>query len=625
MAFDILFAEGQRRYLESLNAYARQFVQPAGRADVDAVYGIPPTVAIEQRTSRGGRKSTVATLTEIYHFLRLLYVKLGTQHCPDCNVAIDAQSAEAIHAKVLARYRGKRIALLAPLVIGRKGYYTELADWAAARGYPALRVDGIATPTDPWPRLDRFKEHHIELPIADVEVTPAAGRELANALDQALTHGTQHGARAADHQAQRQQRKRRRALFDGARLRKLRTQLSSRSIRGCFRSTPAMVGARAALAPASSFEASTTSRRGEEAWWEEAEADPQSARSAQGSGCGPKPWPCGSAIAPSRELTALSVREALAYFRRLKLDGPRARDRARRACRSCVATARASSTCRPCAISRSTARRRRSPAAKRSASGSRHSSAPICAASATSSMSRRSACIRATTICCSTRSRSSRRRATRSWSSSTTRRRSGAPSTSSTSARAPAATAARSSSNGSLEDLLAARESITGRMLATPPQHPLQPRRACRKRAGTQWLTIRGATRHNLRNLDVALPLERLVCVTGVSGSGKSTLVRDMLHDNLAALVAGARRERAPALAGCKRLDGWQPSSRVLEVDQTPIGKTPRSCPATYVGIWDEIRKLFARHPRRGCAATTRAASRSTSRAAAARAVKVRG
>ena len=85
LAFDILFAEGQRRYLESLNAYARQFVQPASRPDVDAIVGIPPTVAIEQRTSRGGRKSTVATLTEIYHFLRLLYVKLGTQHCPDCN------------------------------------------------------------------------------------------------------------------------------------------------------------------------------------------------------------------------------------------------------------------------------------------------------------------------------------------------------------------------------------------------------------------------------------------------------------------------------------------------------------------------------------------------------------
>ncbi|HEX6064935.1 MAG TPA: excinuclease ABC subunit UvrA, partial [Longimicrobiales bacterium] len=116
LAFDILFAEGQRRYLESLNAYARQFVQAAPRPDVDAIFGIPPTVAIEQRVSRGGRKSTVATLTEIFHFLRLFYVKLGRQYCPDCNVPIEPQSEDAIAARILRDYRGMRVGLLAPLV-----------------------------------------------------------------------------------------------------------------------------------------------------------------------------------------------------------------------------------------------------------------------------------------------------------------------------------------------------------------------------------------------------------------------------------------------------------------------------------------------------------------------------
>jgi len=135
VAFDILFAEGQRRYLESLNAYARQFVQPARRPDVDGVYGVPPTVAIEQRTSRGGRKSTVATLTEIYPFLRLLFVKLGTQYCPGCNVPIQPQSADAILARILRDFRGKRIGVYAPLVTARKGYYTDLAAWAAAKGF----------------------------------------------------------------------------------------------------------------------------------------------------------------------------------------------------------------------------------------------------------------------------------------------------------------------------------------------------------------------------------------------------------------------------------------------------------------------------------------------------------
>ncbi|MEK7361443.1 MAG: excinuclease ABC subunit A, partial [Pseudomonadota bacterium] len=189
LAFDILFAEGQRRYLESLNAYARQFVEAASRPDVDAIFGIPPTVAIEQRTSRGGRKSTVATLTEIYHFLRLLYVKLGTQFCPDCNVAIEPQSFAAIAARLQKNYRGQRIGLLAPLVVSRKGYYTDLAKWAKGKGYDFLRVDGEFLNTAKWPRLDRFREHTIELPVADLRVTPANEAELREALARALDFG----------------------------------------------------------------------------------------------------------------------------------------------------------------------------------------------------------------------------------------------------------------------------------------------------------------------------------------------------------------------------------------------------------------------------------------------------
>ncbi len=114
---------------------------------------------------------------------------------------------------------------------------------------------------------------------------------------------------------------------------------------------------------------------------------------------------------------------------------------------------------------------------------------------------------------------------------------------------------------------------------------------------------MRGASLHNLNDLDVRVPLDRLVCVTGVSGSGKSTLVRDVLHDNLQRLLSGRRRGRArqagakaggPVLHGCRSIEGWEGLERVLEVDQTPIGKTPRSCPATYVGFWDDIRRLFA-------------------------------
>ncbi|HEX5419138.1 MAG TPA: excinuclease ABC subunit A, partial [Gammaproteobacteria bacterium] len=150
--------------------------------------------------------------------------------------------------------------------------------------------------------------------------------------------------------------------------------------------------------------------------------------------------------------------------------------------------------------------------------------------------------------------------------------------------------------SGKLDELVKLESSITGRMLAAPPRHPLQPRRV--QRDGT--LSIACASRHNLKDLDVALPLHTLVCVTGVSGSGKSTLVRQVLRDNLRRLLGerqtGRRRNgrRRIELFGCDSIEGWQSIDRVLEVDQTPIGKTPRSCPATYVGIWDEVRRLFA-------------------------------
>lgn len=189
LAFDILFHEGQRRYLESLNAYARSIVQPAGRPEVDAVYGIPPTVAIEQRLSRGGRKSTVATTSEVWHFLRLLYVKLGLQHCIHDGTPVTSQSVESIAAQLLRDHRGEHVGLLAPLVVNRKGVYTDLAKWAKARGSTHLRVDGEFVQVDPWPKLDRFREHTIELPVADIVVSPDNEAELRRVLDETLELG----------------------------------------------------------------------------------------------------------------------------------------------------------------------------------------------------------------------------------------------------------------------------------------------------------------------------------------------------------------------------------------------------------------------------------------------------
>src|SRR6516162_11856393 len=162
LAFDLLFAEGQRRFLDSMNVYARQFVEQLSRPDVDLITGIPPTVSIEQRTSRGGGKSTVATVTEIYHFIRLLFARLGTQFCPDCHVAVEAQTRDELGRRLQKELRRRgELMLLAPVVRNRKGFHTDVAEWAANHGYAEVRADGKIHSTARQLRLDRFREHDV--------------------------------------------------------------------------------------------------------------------------------------------------------------------------------------------------------------------------------------------------------------------------------------------------------------------------------------------------------------------------------------------------------------------------------------------------------------------------------
>src|ERR1700743_1447981 len=166
LAFDLIFAEGQRRFLDSMNVYARQFVEQMARPDVDLITGIPPTVSIEQRNSRGGGKSTVATVTEIYHFVRLLFARLGTQYCPKCQCPVQAQTRDEVGRRLAAEMKKRGdLLLLAPVVKNRKGFHTDVAEWAAKHGYAEVRADGKIYNTDEPMRLDRFREHDVEIVI----------------------------------------------------------------------------------------------------------------------------------------------------------------------------------------------------------------------------------------------------------------------------------------------------------------------------------------------------------------------------------------------------------------------------------------------------------------------------
>jgi excinuclease ABC subunit A len=175
LAFDIVFAEGQRRFMESMSAYARQFVEQLPRPDIDLLTGIPPTVAIEQRVTRGSRKSTVATITEVAQYLRLLYARLGIQHHPDTDRAVEPLSIgqlKKLLQKVLATpaaKKAKHLYLCAPLVRGRKGHHQPIATWIENQGYELMRADGRLLRVDTFTKLDRYKEHDIEVVVADLK------------------------------------------------------------------------------------------------------------------------------------------------------------------------------------------------------------------------------------------------------------------------------------------------------------------------------------------------------------------------------------------------------------------------------------------------------------------------
>jgi len=607
LAFDILFAEGQRRYLESLNAYARQFVQPSSRPDVDAIFGIPPTVAIEQRTSRGGRKSTVATMTEIYHFLRLLYVKLGTQYCPDCDVPIEPQSVDAIAARIQRDYRGQRIGLLAPLITARKGYYTDLAKWARAKGYDFLRVDGEFLPTAKWPRLDRFKEHSIELPVADITLggNETALREgLTTALDfgKGIVHvlgGLGVLAYAAGKSKKQylemtlpqQVFSTKRACPSCARsFAELDPRLFSFNSRHGW--CVSCLGTGVKITGYSEDE--DVSREQEDRrldnWIDDHDGPDEACPACAGRRLNPEALAVRWHKRSISELVTMPVNKVGAVFEGLQLKGREAeiaRDivaelRSRLGFLGEVGLPYLSLDRSAPTLSGGEAQRIRLAAQL----GSNLRGVCYILDEPTIGLHPRDNDILLNTL--EKLEKKGNTLVVVEHDEDTIRRAAHVidlgPGAGKLGGRVIGA--------GTAEELMANPESITGRFLRQPLQHPLHPPRAVDTR--TPSLNIVGATLHNLREVSARIPLARLTVVTGVSGSGKSTLARDVLHANLARLVSAGRTKAKLPLTGCKDIKGWEQVGRVLEVDQTPIGKTPRSCPATYVGFWDTIRKLFA-------------------------------
>ncbi len=680
LAFDLLFAEGQRRFLDSMNAYARQFVEQLSRPDVDLITGIPPTVSIEQRNSRGGGKSTVATVTEIYHFLRLLFARLGTQYCPDCQVPVEAQTRDQVghYLQKDLRRRGDLL-LLAPVVKNRKGFHTDVAVWAARHGYAEVRADGKIYPTSERLRLDRFREHNVEIVIGVLE-----GRRTAAVLGRSsygLAKRRKKFTQASDQTTAASQEARvPQQLIDEALKLGHGTLLAldndgRTSIHSTERACPSCGRSFGPIDPTNfSYNSSQgwcPKCRGfgelfylpedvdrgaradaiEESWFEWQQGKRELCPECDGLRLNPIAravrLDAAQALRPIRRkedgpgvhpaidwFARASVEDALHFFRRLKLTGdaavvgrdilPEIRERLtflHEVGLGYLHLGRAVPT-----LSGGEAQRIRLAAQL----GSNLSGVLYVLDEPTIGLhARDNEQLLATLKTLQSRGNSL---VVVEHDEATMRRADYIIDL------GPGAGihGGRVVASGTLAELLRHDDSITGRSLRgqAARKHPARGRRrpvaaaqvkaANRKteevgrvservsgksrhsdsptrplaHSPTHWLTVHNASSNNLKNLTVRFPLNRLVVITGVSGSGKSTLIRECL---LPGLEAALKRDKpggsAPVVAHASRITLHEHLKAVYEVDQSPIGRTPRSTPATYVGFFDEIRRLFAQLP----------------------------
>jgi len=560
LAFDILFAEGQRRYLESLAPYVRQYVKVLERPDVDLVSGIPPTVAIEQRISHTSRRSTVATLTEIYHFLRLLFSKAGKQHCPGCGRMLTAQSKDAIVEQIQNQFGRKRVKILAPKVIGRKGFHKDALSHAHRKGYRRARIDGVFTKIRKDMALSRYHEHTIELMIGKLPVD-----NCAKLVSRALKEG--NGSLIVYVGKGREE------VFSvkgvcpscGIGLETMDPRLFS--FNSNHGACPACGGLgeigdseenRKPCKPCGGSrlkpEALAVKVKGHSIW----DLVTLSADRLQKL---LKTLTFAPEEAPIAEPVVTEVLTRLTLLNRLGL--------------SYLSLGRSGDT-----LSGGEAQRVRLAAQL----GSNLTGVCYILDEPTIGLHPRDnrllldalkvLCDRGNTVLVVEHDEETIRAADTIID------------------LGPGAglDGGRIVTRGSLTELKKNPDSVTGAMFNGHRRNiasRLRPYRNSRR------LKVRGAAANNLKGIGVEIPLGTLTCVTGVSGSGKSTLVKETLYKGIRNRLL---RQNQPKGA-CKGISGWKRLNRILEVDHSPIGRTPRSVPASYVGFLSDIRMLFARTP----------------------------
>ncbi|MEY2543673.1 MAG: excinuclease subunit, partial [Verrucomicrobiota bacterium] len=598
LAFDILFAEGQRRFLDSMSPYARQFVEQLEKPDVDLVTGLPPSVAIEQRVTRGGGKSTVATVTEVYHFLRLLFAKTGTQFCPDCDLPVEKQSLAAIVKQIeaaVARPRGGALKVLAPIVKARKGFHTDVARWAERQGFDTLYVDGALIPIAQFQRLERFKEHTISVVMGVIDAKRIAkARNLAQrALD--IGRGTAH-------------------LLDSKnRLTVVSTEMSCPNCGRAFEELDPRLfsfnSPHGACGECGGFgeiwdqEFQTGADDNSDSVLENELAAERQSEWIDATEAHECPSCHGSRLnAVARhvrvqgqtidQFTSLSASEAARKIDKLKFTGtqqtiaadliPEIRQRLlfmENVGLGYLALGRSAKT-----LSGGESQRIRLAAQL----GSNLRGVLYVLDEPTIGLHSRDNLRLLDTLAALREKGNSL--VIVEHDEETMRR---ADHIVDLGPRA-GAHGGEVVATGTLRDIERSKNSETGRCLKNPLCHPTRKSRRSLE-AVESWIQVHGASANNLKNVDARFPVGRLSVITGISGSGKSTLMHDLLLPAVIEQLENRKRRGNGDLF--KLVSGTEKIEAIYEVDQSPIGKTSRSTPGTYVKIFDEIRNLYAQLP----------------------------
>ena len=681
LAFDTLYAEGQRRYVESLSAYARQFLSLMEKPDVDSIDGLSPAISVEQKSTSHNPRSTVGTVTEIYDYLRLLYARVGEPRCPEHRQTLEAQAVSQMVDQVMALPEGTRIMLLAPLVAGRKGEHEHILEGLRTQGYVRARIDGIVTNLDEAPKLKRYHKHTIEVVVDRVVVRPGQEQRLAESFETALslTAGLVRVVTASEDSQTSEERvfSARHAcphcgyflpeleprlfsfnnpagacpgcdglgikeFFDPERvIREPELSLPSGAIRGWdrrnafyfqlleslarhfkfdldkpFKTLPRHV--RDVILYGSGDEVITFTHVGDreltyrrkhpfegvipnmQRRYQETES--LAVREELAKYMSHKPCSeCGGsrlrtearnvfiADRPLHHVTQMPINVALEFFSRLKLKGKRAeiadkiiKDVSNRlgflvsVGLDYIDLARSAET-----LSGGEAQRIR----LASQIGAGLVGVLYVLDEPSVGLHQRDNARLLNTL-----------RHLRDLGNTVIVIEHDAEAIRSADFVLDMGPGAgihggRVIAHGTPEDIIRNPQSITGQYLGG--QKEIEIPLARTPTDPERQLIIRRARGHNLKHIDVAIPLGVFTCITGVSGSGKSTLINDTLYAAAAKYLYGSNMEPMP----CQGIDGLDQFDKVVDIDQSPIGRTPRSNPATYTGLFTPIRELFAATP----------------------------